>query len=249
MYALKTENKMVTKSGELRTYYQRDWETILPKLPLWEIAGHVAGLALPFVGLLYQPAGKAISYGSTALNALVIGKELYKANESTIYTRSSISKDGWRTIRLWSVIKNGAEFIGTIASLRIGLAVHTVMNLGEKSYKLLDKFRLSTWSKTGERMLPIVSNALYLLTLVSFSAPVSYGIIGASLVFQAGLSFHKAYNTYEKAWPWNQREQLETAVYGAMTVVFLAKAGIAILQRRESLDAIQLQNAVKGIFD
>ncbi len=124
-------------------------------------------LALPFVGLLYKPAGTAISYTSTSLGALSTGAEVYQAKT-------------WTKGHAWSVLKNGAEIVGTIASLRIGLAVHTVMNLGENLYALRE-FNKLTWSQTGEKMLPVASNALYLLTLASFSTPVSYGIIGLLL--------------------------------------------------------------------
>jgi hypothetical protein len=178
---------MVTKSGELRTYYQRNWEEVLPKPllnavkylePKMETVTHVAGLAFPFVGLLYKPAGTAISFTSISLNALVTGFELYIESK-------------WTKVHAWSVIKNGAELIGTLASLRLGLVVHTIMNLAENSYKLVTNFK--TWSQSS---LPVASNVLYLLTLVNFSTPVSYSVIGASLVFQIAWNLSKARNEF-----------------------------------------------------
>jgi broad specificity phosphatase PhoE len=217
---------MTTKLSELRTYYQRNWEAALPKLPSWETVGHVAGLALPFVGLLCKTAGTAISFGSTSLNVIATGLELREAKT-------------WTKVHAWSVIKNGAEFIGTIASLRIGLAVHSVMNLGENTYTFVTKFKKLTWSQTGERMLPIVSNALYLLTLVNFSTPVGYGVIGASLVFQASWSLYKARNAYKEAKTWKDIKILDAAAHTAMSVIFMTKAKTAIEQCRKILNAVQ----------
>lgn len=224
---------MVTTSNELRTYYKRDWEHVFPKLPIWETPGRVAGFALHMISLLYQPAGKVISLGSTALNALVIGRELWKADQWEVYNQSAYANSHaklWMKVNGWSVLKNGAEFIGTIASLKMGLAIHSLIKLGEKSYKLVDKFKISTRSQIGKRMVPIVSNALYLLTLVSFSAPVSCGLIGASLLFQAGTSLYKTLNAYEYAMAWNPRERVKAVAYGSMTAIYLAKAGLAIWQ-------------------
>jgi hypothetical protein len=225
---------MATTSGEFRTYYQRDWEQIFPKLPIWETPGHVAGFALQIISLLYQPAGKVISLGSTALNTIVIGRALQEADKWEIYYQSVYAntegKRSWKTVNGWSILKNGAEFIGTIASLKMGLAIHSLTKLGEKSYKLVGKFKTLTRTQIGKRMVPIVSNALYLLTLVSFSTPVSCGFIGASLMFQAGMSLYKTLNAYEMAYDWNPRERVKTAAYGSMTVIYLAKAGLAIRQ-------------------
>lgn len=222
---------MVAKSGELRTYYQRNWEEVLPKPllkmincvePKMETVTHVAGLALPFIGLLYKPAGKAISFTLTSLNVLATG-----------------AKHKWTKVHAWSVIKNGAEFIGTIASLRIGLVVHTAMSLGENFYKLSSKLKTSAWSKTGERMLPVISNALYLLSLASFSTPVSYGLIGASLVFQAGWSLYKARQANTEAKSWTDIKMLDVAAHTAMAVIFMAKAKTAIEQCRKIMGAVQ----------
>ncbi len=40
---------MVTKLGELRTYYQRNWEAVFPKFSekTWNNISHVAGLSPP----------------------------------------------------------------------------------------------------------------------------------------------------------------------------------------------------------
>jgi hypothetical protein len=173
--------------GELRTYYQRDWEDVLPKRlcemvtfvePKLETVTHVAKLAFPFIGLLYKPAGKSISF----ISILASGAEV-------LITEKSI------TVRTWSILKNGTEFVGTIASLRIGLAVHSVMNLGENFFALCQFKKLSS-NQINEKIFSVVSNALYLLTLVSFSTPVAYGVIGASLVFQAAWSLFQARNEF-----------------------------------------------------
>ncbi len=225
---------MVSTTNELKTYYQRDWEHIFPNLPTWETPGHVAGVALQIISLLYQPAGKVISLGSTALNALVIGRALQEADKWEIRNPSVYSfyaaTPVWIKVNGWSVLKNGAEFIGTITSLKMGLAIHSLIKLGEKSYKLSDRFKTLTRSQIGKRMVPIVSNALYLLTLVNFSTLVSCGLVGASLMFQAGISLYKTLNAYEHAEHWNSAERVKTAAYGSMTVIYLAKAGLAIRQ-------------------
>lgn len=225
---------MVTTSNELRTYYKRDWEHVFPQLSIWETPSHVAGLALQIISLLYQPSGKVISLGSTALNTLVIGRALQEANKWEIYHQSNYAnaegKRSWKTVNGWSVLKNGAEFIGTIASLKMGLAIHSLIKLGEKSYKLVGKFKTLNRSQISKRMVPIVSNALYLLTLISFSTPVSCGIIGASLMFQAGMNLYKTLNAYEMAFIWNPRERFKTAAYGSMTAIYLAKACLAVRQ-------------------
>jgi broad specificity phosphatase PhoE len=207
---------MVSKLGALKTYYQRNWEETLPSIfpnisqGHWKTVTHVAGLALPFVGLLYKPAGLAISYTSSSLNLLSTGAEAYQAENRT-------------RMHAWSVLKNGAEFVGTVVSLRIGLVVHSVMNLGDNLYALRGIHDM-TWSQTGEKMLPVASNALYLLTLVSFSTPVSLGILGASLVFQAGWSLYKANAACKEAKTWTDMKMLDTAAYTAMTLIYAAKA-------------------------
>ncbi|HEY5236626.1 MAG TPA: hypothetical protein VIJ14_10635, partial [Rhabdochlamydiaceae bacterium] len=229
---------MVTKSGELRTYYQRNWETVFPKFSkeTWNNISHVAGLALPFLGLLYKPAGTAISLGSTYLNFFSSGCELRNAKNEMQAPNVEASEELRKKAKsrfnqhAWSVLKNGVEFVGTIASLRIGLVVHSVMHIGEHSYTLATKFNKSTWSKTGERMLPIASNALYLLTLVSFSTPVAYGVIVASLVFQAGCSLYKARSAYKEANTMKDIKILDAVAHGAMAVIFAAKAETAIQQ-------------------
>ncbi len=218
---------MVTKLGELKTYYQRNWESALPDFSKghWKTATHAAGLALPFVGILYKPAGLAISYTSTSLNAVSAGAKLGQAKT-------------WKGKHVWSVVKNGAEFAGTIVSLRIGLVVHSVMNLGENLYALRD-IKDMTWSQTGEKMLPVASNALYLLTLVSFSTPVAYGVLGASLVFQAGWSLYKARTAYKEATSWTDIKMLDTAAHTALSAIYAAKAKTALQQCYKIYTAVQ----------
>jgi hypothetical protein len=176
---------MVTKSSELRTYYQRNWgEDYLPtKLSSQSIVKHVAEHAIPFLGFFYKPACTAISLGQSFVNAAVFLTCLLEGEEGCRPQRTPFNA--------WCCFKNFAEFVGTIASLRIGLAVHTVTNLGENLYASRE-FKTAPLSQTFDKMSSVVSNALYLLTLVSFSTPVSYGVIGASLVFQAAWSLNKA---------------------------------------------------------
>jgi hypothetical protein len=203
---------MTTKLGELRTYYQRNWEATIPS----STVGHVAGLALPFVGLLYKPAGRAISFTTTSLSiinsGLVFGLEFRAARLWNSRTYAHI----------WDIVKNGAELIGTVSGLRIGLAIHTVMNLGENFYELRE------WN--GEKIFRIVSNALYLLTLVSFSNPVSYGIIGISLIVQACLSLRKAHDAFSGAKTWTEMKILDAAAHVAMALIFTEKSATAFLQ-------------------
>jgi hypothetical protein len=84
----------------------------------------------------------------------------------------------------------------------------------------------------------VASNALYFLTLLNLPIHAAvYGVIGASLVFQIGLSFYKASNAFKDAWDWNQMKRLETVAYGAMLMIFAAKVGILIGSSEESLYA------------
>lgn len=217
---------MATKLGELKTYYQRKWEDFNPQISeeTWNSIAHITGLALPFIGLIYKPAGRALSLTFTSYNLLTTANDVRTAKT-------------WTRVHAWSIVKNGAEFIGTVASLRIGLVIHTVMNLGENFYELRE-FRTLTWSQTGEKMLPVVTNALYLLTLVSFSNPVSYAIIGTSLLFQAGLSLYKAYSSYNEAQSWKEIKMLDAAAYTAMSLLCLGKGGLAFQQAYTIIKAV-----------
>jgi len=194
------------------TYYQRDWAKALPTLPAgWkEKTEHIAGLTLPFVGILYQPASRAISYASTSLNSL---SSLYQ-----IYSAKALSKE-----HVWNVVKNGAEFVGTLAGIRIGLGVHTAMNLGENLLSFRT-FKTLTWSQAGEKMIPVVSNGLYLATLFSFSKKVSYAVMGASLLFQACLSAYQAQKAGKQITSWKDIKIFDTAAYAALSGIFLVKA-------------------------
>ncbi len=204
---------MSTSELGLKSYYQRDWANALPTLSdgVKQKVWHVAGLALPFIGILYAPAGRAISCASTSLNAISIGSELSTA-------------PSWTKQHAWTVVKHGAEFVGTIVSLRIGLALHSGMTLGENLYALRD-FRQISWSQASEKMLdPVVSNALFLLTLcATFSNPVSYGILGASLLFQGGWSLYKARQASKEAKSWTDIKMLDAAAHTAFAVFILPR--------------------------
>lgn len=226
---------MVTKSGELKTYYQRNWEDFQPYISgeTWRTITHVAGLVLPIIGLLHKRAGRAISFTATSLNLILATNEF-------------LTGKTWTYAHSWSMFKNTLELVTTFKSLRIGLAIHTAMNLCENFYDLR-KFQTLTWSQTGQKMLPVVSNALYLLTLASFSTPVSYyGIIGASLVFQAGWSLYKARTAYKEAKTWTEMKILDAAAHAAMSVIFMTKARTAIEQYIEIQN--KLMSAVQRVF-
>ncbi|HEX2579780.1 MAG TPA: hypothetical protein VHK67_05210 [Rhabdochlamydiaceae bacterium] len=173
---------------------------------------HIGGLALPIIALLHKPAGQAISYIATSLKMLSTGNELRIAKK-------------WSSAHAWSILKNGTEFIGTVASLRIGLAIHAIMNLGENLYILPHSRRVG--APFDKAIFPIFSNALYLLTLVSFSNP--YGFICASLIFQAFVSFKKAYTNYNEAKTWKEMKILDAAAHGAMMLIYLAKIPTAFI--------------------
>jgi len=208
----------VTQLGELKTYYHRKWEDFqpIPQDTLTAIV-HIGGLALPFIGLLYKPAGRVISFTATSLNIFHSGSVFrLEFGNSRIWNARAYGQ-------LWSIVKNGAELIGTVAHLRIGLAIHTVMNLRENFYELREK-----WN--GEKILRIVSNALYLLTLVNFSNPVYYGIVGVSFVFQACLSLEKARTDFCGAKTWTEMKILDAVAHVAMTYIFCDKAATAFIQ-------------------
>lgn len=183
---------MVTPSGGLRTYHQRNWgEDFLYKhyIDNRDIVNYVGVRAIPFIGLFYKPAGRAISLFQSYVNATgfmgilaMNGKEMSGMKMETGHFA-------------WPVIKSVAEMVGTLASLRIGLAVHTIMNLGENLFALRE-FNKISGSEISDKIGSVVSNALYLLTLVNFSTPVSYGVIGASLVFQIAWNLNKALSEF-----------------------------------------------------
>lgn len=207
---------MVTKSGELKTYYQRNWEDFQGYISGDTLSAglHIGSLALPIIALLHKPAGKAISYIATSLNTILTGRELWTAKT-------------WSRAHAWSILKNGAEFIGTVASLRIGLAIHAAMNLGESLYTLpLDLDTLLTWDGTG-KVIRVASNALYLLTLVNFSNPVVYEFIFMSLMLQVVSSLRKAIAAYEKATSWKEMKIVDAAAHAATMLIYMAKIPFA----------------------
>jgi len=222
---------MVTKSGELNTYYQRKWEDFHPYISgdTWSTTTHVAGLVLPIIGLLHQRAGRAISFTATSLNLILATNEF-------------LTGKTWTYAHSWSMFKNTLELVTTFKSLRIGLAIHTAMNLCENFYELRN-FQTLSWGETEQKMLPLLSNACYLLTLASFSIFVSYGIIGASLIFQSGWSLYKARTAYEEAMAGKKIKILDIAAHVAMSVIFMAKARTAIEQYIEIQN--KLMSAVK----
>jgi broad specificity phosphatase PhoE len=199
-------------------YYQRDWAKALPSMPAgWmETGQHVAGLALPFIGILYQPAGRIISYTSTTLNSL---SSLY-----CLYSAKAFSKQ-----HVWNLVKNGAELIGTVAGLRIGLGLHTIMNLGENLLSFRN-FKTLTWRQVGEKMVPVISNGLYLATLYNFSKKVSYAVMGVSLLFQVGLNAYKARQSARAMKTWRDIKVLDMAAHAALSLIFLSKASACFQQ-------------------
>jgi broad specificity phosphatase PhoE len=208
------------------SYYQRDWVKALPSLPEgWMATGqHIGGLALPLVGILYQPAGRAISYTSTILNSL--------SSLAQIFSSKSLKR------HVWSLVKNGSELVGTLAGLRIGLAVHTMMNFGENLLSLRN-FQMLTWSQVGEKMVPVVSNGLYLATLYNFSKKVSYAVMGASLLFQASLSAYKTQQNGRAIKSWKDIKVLDTATHAALTAIFFIKAHTCYQQFMKIHQAVQ----------
>lgn len=208
----------ITKLDELKTYYQRKWEfSDHGSGGTWSAIVHIGTLTLPFIGLLYKPAGRAISFTATSWN--VIQSAAVWRLEGQSCTRKGA--------HLWSIVKNGAELIGTVANLRIGLAIHTVMNLGQHLYEIRDgSLQLSTTKKLA----PIVSNVLYLLTFVSFSNPVSYGILCSSLAFQAFLSWDRAANAFWGAKTWTEMKILDAAAHLAMMLIFCEKTATALAE-------------------
>ncbi len=209
------------------TYYQRDWAKALPSLPEgWMATGqHIAGLALPLTAILYQPAGRVISYTSTTFNSLSSLIQIFSAK-----TRNKQ--------HVWTLVKNGAEFAGTLAGLRIGLALHTVMNLGE-NLLIFRNFQQLSWRQVGEKMVPVVSNGLYLATLYHFSKKVSYSVMGASLLFQAGLSTYKTQHSARAIKSWKDIKILDTAVHTALTAIFFVKAHTCYQQFMKIHQAVQ----------
>ncbi|HEX4839985.1 MAG TPA: hypothetical protein VFU89_06050, partial [Rhabdochlamydiaceae bacterium] len=236
---------MVTKSGELKTYYQRNWEEFQPYVSgdTWSTITHVAGLVLPIIGLLHKPAGQAISYASNALNLFSIGREVLTEKEIPLTNRFISSGEELLTTKeilwargyahVWSIVKSGAEVIGTVASLRIGLAVHATMNLGESLYSLGKNLYASPHLETfltldgSEKVIRVASNALYLLTLVNFSNPVNYGFICVSLLLQVGLSFKKACDAYKKITSWKDMKVLDATAHAAMMLIYMTKVPFA----------------------
>jgi hypothetical protein len=206
---------MVTKSGELKTYYQRNWEDFQGYISGDTLSAglHIGGLALPIIALLHKPAGRAISYIATSLNMILTGRELWTAKT-------------WSRAHAWSILKNGAEFIGTVASLRIGLAIHAAMNLGESLCALPDFNTCLTWD-ASEKVIRVASNALYLLILASFSIPVSYEFIFMSLMLQVVSSLRKAIAAYEKAASWKEMKMLDAAAHAATMLIYMAKIPFA----------------------
>ncbi|HUD02260.1 MAG TPA: phosphoglycerate mutase family protein [Rhabdochlamydiaceae bacterium] len=224
-------------------YYQIGWPKAFPSLPAgWMNTGrHIAGLALPFLGILYQPAGRAISFASTGLNSLSSAVQMYKSFHGQ---------------HLWSLVKNGTELAGTAAGLRTGLTLHTLLNLGENIYDLFtaETWRASRvnghwnqyieklpWSQSGDKILPIVSNCLYLLTLVHFSKKVSLVITGTSLFFQGAWSLYKAYQSYQEAETRNIKF-VDTMAHAALSAIFFTKAGTCYQQ------FMKIHHAVERIF-
>lgn len=220
--------KFLQESDYLKNiYYQRDWAKALPSMPAgWmETGQHVAGLTLPFVGILYQPAGHIISYTSTTLNSL---SSLYR-----LYSAKAFSKQ-----HVWNLVKNGAELAGTVAGLRIGLGLHTVMNLGE-SLISFGNFKMLTWRQVGEKMVPVISNGLYLATLYNFSKKVSYAVMGVSLLFQVGLNAYKAQQSGRAMKTWRDIKVLDMAVHAALSLIFLSKASACFQQFIKMHQAVQ----------
>lgn len=208
------------------TYYQRDWEKALPSQPAgWMATGeHIAGLALPLVGILYPPASRAISYTSTILNSLSTLVQIFSGKKSKQ--------------QAWNLVKNGAEFAGTMAGIRIGLGLHTVMNLGENLLSFRN-FKMMTWSQVGEKIIPVVSNGLYLATLYNFSKKVSYAVMGASLLFQACLNAYKAQHSARAIKSRKDIKILDTAAHVALTSIFLYKAHTCYQQFMKIRQAVQ----------
>lgn len=209
------------------TYYQRDWAKALPSLSEgWMATGvHIAGLALPLAAILYQPAGRVISYTSTTFNFVPSLIQIFSAKTRTQQ-------------HVWTLVKNGAEFAGTLAGLRIGLGLHTVMNLGE-NLLIFRNFKLMTWRQVGEKMIPVVSNGLYLATLYNFSKKVSYAVMGASLLFQACLNAYKAQHSARTIKSRKDIKILDTAAHVALTSIFLYKAHTCYQQFMKIYQAVQ----------
>jgi broad specificity phosphatase PhoE len=190
----------------LINYYHRNWSTAIPTLPsVPEEYIHLAKLALPFVGMLYPSGcGRTISYAVTALNTVTSVVEKKPAQE-----------------KAWNLIRNIAELAGTIAELRIGLVVHTSMNLAENFYSLFKTRNRAQW---GENIFHIVSNTLYLATFYKSSKKVSYALVGASLAVQGCWNLYKAYHSATKVKKLNDIHLLDATAQSALSVIYFTKA-------------------------
>ena len=98
---------------------QRDNLEIVFATPWLNTAKVVASRALPVIGLLYQPLGRLISLTQTS---------------ATIADQAINQKSSNK--RHWIMFKNGAEFMGTLVGLRVGLIVNSGLNLAQSIYAL-----------------------------------------------------------------------------------------------------------------
>lgn len=189
----------------LNTYYHRDWYSTIPNLPgILEEYTPLAKLALHFVGTHCPPAGRAISYTSTLLNTVISAVE-----------QKSIQEKAYNTVR------NVAELIGTVAGLRIGLLIHTGMNLAENLYQV---FQARDWVERGETLFEIVSNALYFATFYTSSKKDSYVVIGVSLAVQSCWCLYQAIRSAYRVRRWNDVNLLTAIMQGAIGGSYFFKA-------------------------
>jgi hypothetical protein len=192
----------------LSIYYQRDWSNTIPQD--WKNAGaHIARVASPLIGLYYPDAGHIISNASSALTFLSSGTRMSK---------------GFGTLSdAWGIFKTLAEFLGNATEVKTGLLVHTGMSLAENFYNLRN-FKTLSWSEVGEKMIPVVSNGLYLATFYNFSKKTSYAVIGASLLFQASLNAYKAQQAGRAIKSGWDIKIFDTAAHAVLSVLFFLKA-------------------------
>jgi broad specificity phosphatase PhoE len=214
-------------------HYQRNWDETIPTYPLaYVIAGtpadyisgaaHITGLALPFIGILHQPASRAISFGSDIWN---LGDHFIG-----LITRPSEIRQ-----HIWGIAKAGAELIGTLKGLKTGLVIHTAMDIVEN----LADCRTIKKSDIPAKIDSIVSNCLYLITLLAFSQRAVYAARAASLAFQAVHVFFKAFTGHGTSKKWASMKTLDTAAYTVLTAIYATKAYSAYQEYQKLQKVVQ----------
>ena len=199
-------------------YYYRNWDSTIPSFFLHEgirsQALHITELVLPFIGTLYQPAGRYISAASSLLNLL----HCVTSPEATPVPLGnfSITVGGLdKEQRIYEAGKAALELCTLSYGLKQSLIVHTSINMFETVNDVWS-WRRYGWKTSLLRAMPLLSNALYLATFFTQSKK----IVGVSLAFRAGQSIFKAYYGVD----WKNITILDTTAYLALAGVFAAKA-------------------------